>query len=151
MADNTTQRNQDALLLEYMRRLDGQKEGRKAVFINLAALQPMNRREQHVRAAASSFEDIVSSLAGQMFVLQDTDLLCIYKSEASGQVENVVQRVRFLFSDDPLLDDDASSAVEFATWLWNAIMTTCSPWFVSTPNQPMGPSQKAGAAMCAQR
>lgn len=116
MVDATTQRNQDALLLEYMRRLDGQKEGRKAVFINLSALQPMNRREQHVRAAASSFEDIVSSLAGQMFVLQDTDLLCIYKSEASGQVDNVVQRVRFLFSDDPLLDDDASQGTEFATW-----------------------------------
>lgn len=116
MADSTTQRNKDALLLEYMRRLEGQKEERKAVYINLSALQPMNRREQHIRAAESSFEDVVSSLAGQVFLLKDTDILCIYKGDAQLQLENVVQRVRFLFSDDPLLDESKAAGAEFATW-----------------------------------
>lgn len=107
--------SQENLLLDYVHRLETRTEGRKAVHIHLSKLRSHNRREQHVRAAASSFETLVKSLLGQLFVLKNADFVLIYKVEAQPRVETVVQKVRFLFGDDPLLDDEAGER-QFATW-----------------------------------
>ena len=108
--------SQENLLLDYLRRLENQKDGRKAVHILLSGLKPFNRREQHVRAATSSFEPLVQDLLGQLFTLKSNDLIFIFKEEALGQVETVVQKIRFLFSDDPLLDNEEKSPRKFVTW-----------------------------------
>jgi len=109
-------RTQEQLLLEYLRRLENRREGRKAVRINLSSLMPANRREHHIRAATNSFESIVSDLMGQLFQLQNLDIFVVYKSEAHARVEDTVQKVKFLFSDDPLFDKDNKSGKEFLTW-----------------------------------
>lgn len=107
--------SQENLLLDYLRRLEKQKEGRKAVQIAISGLKPFNRREQHIRAAASSFEPLVQDLEGQLFTLKTQDLVFIYKDTSHPRVETVVQKVRFLFSDDPLLEED-SPEKSFVTW-----------------------------------
>jgi len=109
-------RTQEQLLLEYFRRLESRREGRKAVRINLSNLMPLNRREHHIRAATNSFESIVSDLMGQLFQLENLDIFFIYKSEAHARVEDTVQKVKFLFSDDPLFDEEKYSTKEFLTW-----------------------------------
>ena len=108
--------SQENLLLDYLRRLEKQPEGRKAVHILLSGLKPFNRREQHIRAATSSFEPLVQDLEGQLFSLKSSDLIFIFKEEALGRVETVVQKIRFLFSDDPLLDNEEQSEKKFVTW-----------------------------------
>jgi hypothetical protein len=107
--------SQENLLLDYLRRLEKQKEGRKAVQIVISGLKPFNRREQHIRAAASSFEPLVQDLEGQLFTLKTSDLVFIYKDTAHPRVETVVQKVRFLFSDDPLLEEDDPER-RFVVW-----------------------------------
>lgn len=107
--------SQENLLLDYLRRLEKQKEGRKAVQIAISGLKPFNRREQHIRAAASSFEPLVQDLEGQLFTLKTQDLVFIYKDTSHPRVETVVQKVRFLFSDDPLLEED-NPEKSFVTW-----------------------------------
>lgn len=102
-------RTQEQLLLEYLRRLDNRREGRKAVRINLSSLMPANRREHHIRAATNSFESLVSDLMGQLFQLKNLDIFFIYKSEVHARVEDTVQKVKFLFSDDPLFDEKERS------------------------------------------
>ena len=109
-------RTQEQLLLEYLRRLESRREGRKAVRINLSSLMPANRREHHIRAAISSFEALVSELVGQLFQLKNLDLFFVYKSEANARIEDTVQKVKFLFSDDPLFDEKARSETEFVNW-----------------------------------
>jgi len=109
-------RTQEQLLLEYLRRLENRREGRKAVRINISSLMPANRREHHIRAATNSFEALVSELMGQLFELKNLDLFFVYKGEAHSRVEDTVQKVKFLFSDDPLFDEKARSEAEFVSW-----------------------------------
>jgi len=109
-------RTQEQLLLEYLRRLENRRKGRKAVRINISSLMPANRREHHIRAATNSFEALVSELMGQMFELKNLDIFFVYKGEAHTRVEDTVQKVKFLFSDDPLFDEKARSEAEFVTW-----------------------------------
>ena len=108
--------NQENLLLDYVHRLENHKADRGVIHMRLSNLRPFNRREQHIRAAASSFDALIKTLQGQLFTLANSDLIFIYKYESRVQVETVVQKVRFLFSDDPLLSEDDMQSVEFCTW-----------------------------------
>ena len=110
------QPSQENLLLDYVRRLEKHKGGRKAAHIHLSALRPFNRREHHIRVAANSFETLIKNLQGQLFTLKSSDLFFIYKVEAEGDAETAVQRVRFLFSDDPLLAEEDGGTTGFCTW-----------------------------------
>ena len=109
--------SQEALLLEYVERLEKHKDGRLAVHIHISRLQPQNRRDQHVRMASSSFESMVRTMQGQLFQLSNNDLMFIFKKDARDAVESGIIKLRFTFADDPLvgeLDEDGNSA--FETW-----------------------------------
>ena len=103
---------QESLLLDYVHRLDSHKAGRKAVHVHLSRLQPFNRREHHVRIAANTFEPLIKLHEGQLFVLKNSDLFFFYKTAAQSDVETSLLRLRFLFSDDPLMADEAQGAGE---------------------------------------
>jgi EAL domain-containing protein (putative c-di-GMP-specific phosphodiesterase class I) len=108
--------SQENLLLDYVRRLDKHKAGRRAVHIRLSGLRPFNRREQHIRAAADNLEPLVKALRGQLFPLKNADLFFIYKAEAQADVETAIQKIRYLFSDDPLLADEDDDTRRFCIW-----------------------------------
>ena len=114
--DTNQPSSQEDLLLDYVRPLEMHKEGRKAVQIHLSRLRPINRRDHHVRIAADSFENLIKGLLGQLFVLKNSDLFFIYKREAEPGVETAVQKVRVLFSDDPLLEEEDAAGNRFSTW-----------------------------------
>ena len=113
---NRTGPSQENLLLDYVRRLEQHKGGRKAAHLHLSGLRPFNRRDHHIRIAAESFETLVKALQGQIFVLKTSDLFFIYKVDAEPDVETAVRRVRFLFSDDPLLTEEQTAEHRFCTW-----------------------------------
>ncbi|MCH8161173.1 MAG: hypothetical protein IIB88_04690, partial [Chloroflexi bacterium] len=108
--------SQENLLLDYMRRLEKLKEDRKVVHLHLSLLRPMNRREQHIRTATGSFENIVKSMDGQVFTVKNSDIFVIYKETAHPQVETAVQQIRYLFDDDPLIVEEEHSDKKFASW-----------------------------------
>ena len=108
--------SQENLLLDYVRRLEKHRAGRRVVHVHLSQLRPYNRREQHLRAATSSFDPLISSMDGQLFALRNSDLIFVFKAEARPSVETVVQKVRFLFSDDPLIAEADSHNRPFASW-----------------------------------
>jgi EAL domain-containing protein (putative c-di-GMP-specific phosphodiesterase class I) len=103
------------LLLDYVQRLDSVKRGRRAVHLSLSSLRPSSRREHHVRAAAASFDDLVGNLEGQCFILENSDIIVVYKEQAQSAVETDVQKVRFFFGDDPVIANDRSGD-RFAMW-----------------------------------
>ena len=109
-------RTQEQLLLEYMQRLESRREGRKAVRINISELMPANKRDHHIRAAVNSFEGLVSDLQGQLFTLNNQDLFFVYKSDSHHRVEDVGQKIKFLFGDDPLFDEKEESETRFIQW-----------------------------------
>lgn len=115
-APNPQLPSQENLLLDYIRRLEKHKEGRRVVHLHLSELRPFNRREQHLRTAAGNFEPMVKTMDGQLFTLKNSDLIFIYKDTVAPQVETSVQQIRYLFSDDPLIVDEDTSDKRFAVW-----------------------------------
>jgi EAL domain-containing protein (putative c-di-GMP-specific phosphodiesterase class I) len=109
--------SQTYLLLDYAQRLDRHREGRRAVHIHLSRLRPQNRREQHVRVAVNTFEEVVGQFNGQLFVLQNADLMFLGKDAKIADMDDAVMRLRFLFSEDPLTQgNDDEAAARFCTW-----------------------------------
>ena len=109
--------SQENLLLDYVHRLESHKRGRRAVHIHLSALHPKNRREHHVRVAANTFDPLIKMLEGQLFTLHNSDLFFIYKGEAQNDVETSILKLRFLFSDDPLMAGaDEGDNTKFRTY-----------------------------------
>jgi hypothetical protein len=56
-------------------------------------------------------------MQGQLFVLSNSDLMLIYKAQAQDEVESAVVKLRFLFSDDPLVrEEQLAPHAAFCTW-----------------------------------
>ena len=108
--------SQENLLLDYMRRLEKHKEVRKVVHVYRSLLRPISRREQHVRTAIGNFDTLVSSMDAQVFMVKNSDIFVIYKDTAHPQVETAVQQIRYLFDDDPLLEEEDASERKFTSW-----------------------------------
>ncbi len=109
---------QETLLLDYVQKLEKHRRGRRAVIVRLSGLQAVNRREHHVRIAVNTFEAMVKQLKGQIFSLSNADLVFIFKESALDEVEAAIVKLRFLFSDDPMLiDEGAPGKLSFAEWL----------------------------------
>lgn len=104
--------SQEGLLLDYLHRLESHKAGRRAVHIHLSKLEPHNRRDHHVRMAVDTFDLMVKMQDGQIFTLKNADLFFIYKGECQEDVETSILKLRFLFSDDPMLTTETESATE---------------------------------------
>mgnify|MGYP000547225037 CR=1 FL=1 len=119
MADEKSRRlpSQEKMLLDYLRRLEDHKSDRQAVHLLLSNLKSYNRREHHIRAAANSFEQLIKEMQGQLFLLENSDLFFFFKTDVRGQVETIIQKIRFLFGDDPLLEsEDDGDESNFTVW-----------------------------------
>ncbi|WP_417819482.1 hypothetical protein [Terasakiella sp.] len=108
--------NQENLFYDYIRRLEHHRQGREMVHFHLSKLRPFNRREHHIRVAADAFEGMVKDLLGQIFVFKNADIIFVFKTEAMGQVEQAIEKVKFLFGDDPLLEESGPDGKDFNSW-----------------------------------
>jgi hypothetical protein len=107
----------ESLLLDYTRRLARYAGGRRAIIIHLSKLRPDNRRAHHIRIAANAFETLVKQFDGQIFLLQNADIVFICKDVGISALDEAVTRLRYLFGDDPLaLELDDQGPGRFATW-----------------------------------
>ena len=107
--------SQEHLLLDYLNRLERHRAERRAVHIHLSGLSTQNRREQHLRIAVGAFDNLVKMLQAQAFSLANCDLMVVYKAQAQDEVESAIVKLRFLFSDDPLILDDPQKGT-LCTW-----------------------------------
>lgn len=108
---------QENLLIDYLHRLERHRSERRAVHIHLSDLLSQNRREHHMRIAIGTFDNLVKMLQAQAFTLANADLMIVYKAQAQDEVESAIVKLRFLFSDDPLIIEDAQGRKgTFCTW-----------------------------------
>ncbi|WP_074767354.1 hypothetical protein [Magnetospirillum fulvum] len=116
-ADGARSASQETLMLDYVRRLERHRQDRKAVHIHLSGLLAQNRRDHHLRIATTTFDPLVKLMQAQVFVLANADLMVIYKAQAQDEIEASVSKLRFLFSDDPLISEEhLSPQAVFNTW-----------------------------------
>jgi EAL domain-containing protein (putative c-di-GMP-specific phosphodiesterase class I) len=107
---------QEGLLLDYAERLEKFRKQRHALHLHLSRLQSQNQREPALRAAVAAFDPLILDNRAQVFTLFKGDVIVVFAAKNRDEVEAALVRVRFLFADDPLLDEDASGNDAFATW-----------------------------------
>jgi hypothetical protein len=118
-ANQQAKPTQEALLIDYLFQLEKHKKGRSAIHIRLSDLRADNRREQHIRVAASTFDNLVRKLNGQLFQMANVDLILVFKMTSLEEVEAGIIKLRFLFSGDPLLSGDSEEPKDdtrFCKW-----------------------------------
>ena len=109
--------SQEALLRDYTQRLGRHRQDRRAVHIHLSQLRPYNRRDHHLRIAANTFESLVTAYEGQLFQLANADIVFVCKGASVADLDAAVVKVRYLFSEDPITQDDhAGQPDRFCTW-----------------------------------
>lgn len=106
---------QEKLLLDYVRRMERFREGRRAVHLHLSRLRAYNRREHHLRIAATTFDALIRKFEGGLFLLQNGDMVFVAKGATVEDIDPAVLRLRFLFSEDPLLNNPANEG-RFCSW-----------------------------------
>jgi EAL domain-containing protein (putative c-di-GMP-specific phosphodiesterase class I) len=104
-------------LYETIERLGKAPQGRITVHIHLSKLQAHRRRDQYIRIAVDTFESQVQAFGGQVFRLNNSDLVFVGYSSDLLALEAAVNRLRLLFNEDPLTQMAAESEPGvFSTW-----------------------------------
>jgi EAL domain-containing protein (putative c-di-GMP-specific phosphodiesterase class I) len=110
MIDLYTLRKQppEMQLLDYIQRLERQRVGRPAIHIHLSRLSPAYNQPLFLRIAADTFAAYLTGVEGNIFVLQNGDIVFIGKDVTPTLLESAVEKIRLLFSQDPLLEKTES-------------------------------------------
>jgi EAL domain-containing protein (putative c-di-GMP-specific phosphodiesterase class I) len=117
MAEEGSRRAADeAQLADHAQRLTRFPTGWRAVYIHLSNLRAQNRQEHHVRIAAASFEPLIRRFDGRLFRLENNDYVFACKGAEASDIEAIIEKLRFLFSEDPLTIAGASDGRRFTTW-----------------------------------
>jgi len=113
----TMSAGQENLLLDFAQRLDRHRDDRRAVHLHLSRLKPQNRRDHHLRIAVNTLEDFTRAFEGQIFTLGSGDIIFVCKGVRLAQLDDIVMRMRYMFSEDPLAsaEPDEEGHGRFAT------------------------------------
>ena len=89
-------------LLAYVKRLERNYFDWRAVHLHLSQLKAQNRRDYQLRVAASEFDALLRQFNSELFQLSNGDIVFLWHTGTFAEVDPVVLRLRYLFSDDPL-------------------------------------------------
>jgi hypothetical protein len=89
-------------LLAYVKRLERNYYDWRAVHLHLSQLKAQNRRDYQLRVAASEFDGLLRQFNSELFQLSNGDIVFLWHTGTFADVDPVVLRLRYLFSDDPL-------------------------------------------------
>lgn len=108
---------EESLLLARLNRIENNSAGYFAVHLNLSKLRPNHKQSHFIEIAARSFDILVDSNDATLFTMTNKDLALICRNVDVDDVDNVVEKVRGLFGDDPLTElDESAFDDEFSTW-----------------------------------
>lgn len=121
-------------LLAFVRRLERNFYGWRAVHLRLSQLKAHNRRDFQLRIAASEFDDLLRRYASELFQLPGGDMVFLWEGGDVAEVDGVVLRLGYLFSDDPLVGASEPAAeldegLDDGELLPRAPETTFCSWF----------------------
>ncbi len=100
---------------DYVLRLDRLRANRLAVQVHISRLQPQNRRDYNLRIATHVFDNIIGQHEGELFVLSNSDIVFIAEGVPRLHIDRSLERLRALFSEDPLIYMPENSDV-FCSW-----------------------------------
>ncbi len=111
------QSRQEIMLLDYVERLQRYRDDRCAIHLHLCALQPHNRIRSRIRITANLFERLLKKFVGQIFELENGDIILVLKEASFEEINECVAKIRTLFRNDPLVRPPESGVGDaLCTW-----------------------------------
>jgi EAL domain-containing protein (putative c-di-GMP-specific phosphodiesterase class I) len=92
----------ESQLLAHVKRLERNYFEWRVVHLHLSQLQAHNRRHYQLKLAASEFDGPLRRLKSELFQLSNGDIFFFWHGGTVADIDPVVLRLRYLFSDDPL-------------------------------------------------
>lgn len=122
----------DNELLDYVNRLERNPYGWRAAHLHLSQLRPHHRRDYQLRIAASEFDGLLRRFKSELFQLSNGDVVFLWEGASAQDVDRVVLRLRYLFSDDPLVmadEDERAGEAEGEAEEWHGGELRAQPRF----------------------
>jgi EAL domain-containing protein (putative c-di-GMP-specific phosphodiesterase class I) len=98
--------NTETSLLEAIERLQQAPTPFGAVLLRYSLVPPSPRRAQFVQVAAHAFSNFTYKLAGATFPQKNFDCFFFFPLASQAKVQEAVQKLRTLFSDDGMFEED---------------------------------------------
>ncbi len=110
--------SQEEVLVDYAKRLRLHRKGRRAALVHLSRLSRASQHPQDLRLAAEAFLPLARRYEGEIFRLSNHDIVFIAKDVTVAAMDEVVLRLRYMFSDDPYFRqvENASDSDRFCTY-----------------------------------
>lgn len=117
LAQMEPQKGEEELLLAHLNRLRSDASGTFAVHLHLSGLRPGNRQPRFLGIAKRSFDEFISGHDILLFNMYNADLVLVCRNVPIDDVDPVIEKVRGLFSEDPLAQGETGSYDDrFTTW-----------------------------------
>lgn len=108
---------QERQLVDTVERLGKRRAKHIVLHIHFSQLSPAYQRPSYIRIATDTFTALASGLEGQIFNLENNDLIFIAEKVPQERLATFVARLQALFTDDPLTqDNNAMLSGAFCTW-----------------------------------
>lgn len=98
----------ESQLRAYVKRLERNYYEWRAVHLHLSRLKAQNRRDYQLRVAASEFDVLLRQFNSELFQLSNGDIVYLWHGGSFEDVDAIVLRLRYLFSDDPLANSGSA-------------------------------------------
>jgi hypothetical protein len=106
-------------LLAFVRKLERNNYDWRVVHLHLSGLRPRNRRDYQLRIAAREFDGLVRTFKSELFQLGNGDIFFVWHGGSHADVDPVVMRLRYLFSDDPLANANDAALTDNSELLFS--------------------------------
>ncbi|MCP5366275.1 MAG: hypothetical protein H6907_00125 [Hyphomicrobiales bacterium] len=108
---------EEDLLRDQVHRIGESPAGAYAVQVHLSGLRASNRQPNFIRIAARAFEPVLNNFDARLFRLSNADLVLLCRDVPVDEVEPALDKVRALFSEDPLTQAEEGSLDDmFSSW-----------------------------------
>lgn len=93
----------EELLLDYARRLDRHRQGRRALWIHLSRLSRHHRRDGDHLVGGKVMRPLARKYQGEVFSLASGDVVVLLKDPDEKAIDSALFELRLAFSHDPLM------------------------------------------------
>jgi len=107
---------QEAVLLEKLSRIEENPSGYFAVHLHLSQLRPSNRQRHFINIAVRVFDNLVNNADAILYLMMNQDLVLICREILVEDIDPYINKVRAMFSEDPLTSSDDEYEDRLSTW-----------------------------------
>ncbi len=103
-------------MLHFCTSLERNRKEWLSVHIQLSRLKPQNRTPDQLSLAAETFNSLLTKFEARLFVVKNGDIIFCARGAQITDVDPIVMRLRYLFSEDPMFNVGTVDSTRFCTW-----------------------------------